>query len=187
MKQWFPEPVVLAVIVTAILFGPILFLKAQEPYKGSGLVLFPVKPCRLVDTRQDAAGILKPVTPRTIQATRPRKADGTVDGTIGTCAIDPAVKALAATVTVIPTSILGYLTIWPAGEMPIVSTLNATRGGIVNAHPIIALSPQGAFQVFATEETHLIVDISGVFAWDGVTPNALPPAPVPIQRKTSQQ
>jgi hypothetical protein len=66
--------------------------------------------------------------------------------------------------------------------MPVVSTLNATRGGIVNGHPIIALSAAGSFEVFATEETHLIVDIAGVYAWDGVTPNALPPAPIPIQK-----
>lgn len=167
-----------------VLFGHLIDSKAQAPetYQGSGLVLFPMTPCRLVDTRIPPLAIVQPLERRTIQVTKPRNPDGSVNGRIGTCAIDPAVKAIAANITVLPTQTLGYLTIWPAGEMPIVSTLNATQGGIVNAQPVLVLSAAGSFEIFSTDETHMIVDISAVYAWDGVTPHALPPAPIPTKK-----
>jgi hypothetical protein len=48
--------------------------------------------------------------------------------------------------------------------MPVVSTLNSPNGGIVANAAIVPAGANGAISVFATDATHLVLDINGYFA-----------------------
>ena len=66
--------------------------------------------------------------------------------------------------TVVPPGYMGYLTLWPDSEgQPVVSTLNAADG-FVTSNMAIVPTTNGAINAFATNPTHLIVDVSGYFA-----------------------
>ena len=66
--------------------------------------------------------------------------------------------------TVVPQPRLGYLTLWPDGQsMPTVSTLNA-YDGFVTSNMAIVPNIDGTINAFASDSTHLILDISGYFA-----------------------
>jgi hypothetical protein len=59
---------------------------------------------------------------------------------------------------------LGYLTLWPQGQTrPVVSTLNALDGAITSNMAIVPTT-NGSISAFASNPTHLIIDISGYFA-----------------------
>jgi hypothetical protein len=65
---------------------------------------------------------------------------------------------------VVPAGPLGYLSVWPAGQsQPVVSTLNSLDGRIKANAAIVPAGLNGAFSVFATDPTHVIVDINGYF------------------------
>jgi hypothetical protein len=67
-------------------------------------------------------------------------------------------------VTVVPSGILTYLTMWPAGQpQPLVSTLNAPNGGIVANAALVPAGTSGGISLFVTEQTDVIVDINGYF------------------------
>jgi hypothetical protein len=66
--------------------------------------------------------------------------------------------------TVVPPGSLGYLTLWPQGAVqPFVSTLNAVDG-FVTSNMAIVPTTNGSVSAFATNSTHLVLDISGYFA-----------------------
>jgi hypothetical protein len=67
-------------------------------------------------------------------------------------------------VTVVPTGSLGYLTLWPQGQTrPVVSTLNALDAAITSNLAIVPTT-NGSISAFASNLTHMILDISGYFA-----------------------
>ena len=66
--------------------------------------------------------------------------------------------------TVVPTGALGYLTLWrndPAHQ-PVVSTLNALDSWITNNMAVVPTT-DGKIDAFASDLTHLILDISSYF------------------------
>ena len=68
-------------------------------------------------------------------------------------------------VTVAPSGPLGFLTIWPTGiPQPLVSTLNAQKGLIVANAAIVPAGSGGAFSVYVTNTTHVIIDTTGYFS-----------------------
>jgi hypothetical protein len=73
--------------------------------------------------------------------------------------------------TVLPQSVNGgaaklqYLTLYPNGQVrPLASTLNSTDGSVVSNMAIIPAGQLGFVDSYATDRTHLIMDISGYFA-----------------------
>ncbi|MBS2011717.1 MAG: hypothetical protein JST00_02290 [Deltaproteobacteria bacterium] len=130
------------------------------PPSASGLPYFPVSPCRAVDTRvgQGKSGpfgppALYPLAERTL----PLAASG--------CSIPANAKAVATNFTTVAPGPLGFLTTWAAGQTrPLASTLNSPRGGVVANAALVPTNGTGAINVFATETTELIVDVSGYFA-----------------------
>jgi len=61
--------------------------------------------------------------------------------------------------------VLSYLTAWPAGAgRPLVSTLNSFDGSVVANAAIVPAGTQGAVSIYATNPTHVILDINGYFA-----------------------
>ena len=67
--------------------------------------------------------------------------------------------------TVVPSPVLGFLTLYPTGvTRPVVSTLNAVDGSVTSNAAIIPAGLSGGLTAYVTERTHLLVDINGYFA-----------------------
>jgi len=75
-------------------------------------------------------------------------------------------QAYALNITVVPDGPLGFLTVWNATAgwpKPNVSTLNAWEGQVVANGAIVPAGDNGAINVYVTNRTHVIIDISGYF------------------------
>jgi hypothetical protein len=84
------------------------------------------------------------------------------------CGIPSNALAYSVNATVVPQGPLGFLTMWPSGRaQPFVSTLNATTGEIVANAAIVPAGDGGAISAYATNATHLVLDINGYFAAPG--------------------
>ncbi|MFI5117261.1 MAG: YncE family protein [Terriglobales bacterium] len=122
----------------------------------NALQFVPVTPCRLVDTRPGQGG------------NGPIPAGTSEDFPIpqlGGCNIPDTAAAYSLNVSVVPASILGYLTIWPTGErQPLVATLNSLDGRIKADAAIVPAGYQGAVSIYVTNTTNVILDINGYFA-----------------------
>ncbi len=80
------------------------------------------------------------------------------------CNIPNSALAYSLNVTVVPRGPLGYLTIWPTGQVqPLVSTLNSTDGRIKANAAIVPAGASGAVSVYVTDTTDVILDIDGYF------------------------
>jgi len=130
------------------------------PPTSAALAFYPVTPCRVADTRQPAGPFGGPLlsagTSRNFAV--PSSA----------CGIPTTAQAYSLNMTAVPTGPLTYLTTWPAGQpQPLVSTLNALQGQIVANAAIVPAGSGGAISVFASDPTHVVVDIDGYFAPPG--------------------
>ncbi|MBL8211016.1 MAG: hypothetical protein JNK87_09910 [Bryobacterales bacterium] len=113
----------------------------------------PVPPCRVADTRLTGQGA--PILAAGAQRDFP---------VAGVCNVPAAAKAYSLNVTVVPTSALSYLTLWPAGKpQPLVSTLNSFLGRVVANAAIVPAGTNGVVSAFVTDQTHVILDINGYF------------------------
>ncbi len=120
------------------------------PMATGGLSLYNVTPCRALDTRQPSGS--SPFS-------------GKLDTVIsGNCGIQPAAQAFVLNATVVPPGALGFLTLWPQSQVqPTVSTLNALDAAITSNLAIVP-TVNGSISAFASNPTHLILDIFGYFA-----------------------
>jgi len=119
------------------------------PAGQGGLSLYNLAPCRVLDTRQGGGS---PFT-------------GTKEVTVsGTCGVPSTARAYVLNATVVPSGALNFLTLWPQGaSQPVVSTLNAVDGAITSNMAIVPAA-NGAIDAYASDHTHLILDIFGYFA-----------------------
>ena len=118
-----------------------------------GLSLYPVTPCRVIDTRKIGNG-------------QPFTGDLTVNVVGSACSPPSTAQAYVFNATVVPPGGLGFLTLWPdcAGcNQPLVSTLNALDGAITSNMAIVPNS-DGSTDAYASDLTQLILDISSYFA-----------------------
>ena len=119
------------------------------PPATGGLSLYPVTPCRVIDTRQSI-----PPFPGTLTVS--------VEGS--SCAPPSTAAAYVLNATVVPTGSLSYLTLWPAGEsQPYVSTLNAYDGAVTSNMALVPTN-NGAVDSYSPGQGNLILDLSGYFA-----------------------
>ncbi len=66
--------------------------------------------------------------------------------------------------TVVPGASFGFLALWPQGTVrPVVATLNALDGAITNDLAIVPTN-NADISDFASDLTHLILDMSAYFA-----------------------
>ncbi len=115
-----------------------------------GLSMYPVAPCRVLDTRQNNG--------------QPFKGEKTVNVVGSACAPPSNAAAYIFNATVVPPGSMPYLTLWPDGEQqPVVSTLNAYDGFITSNMAIVPTN-NGSIDAYAYALTQLILDISGYFA-----------------------
>lgn len=119
---------------------------------GAGLMFYPITPCRLLDTR---------VTPPEIQG-------GTSKTQIarGLCGIPTSAQAVIGNVTTVTSPGGGYLTIYPSDTaQPTVANSNFMAGDILNNVFTVGLgNADGAFKIFVTSTTHVVVDVTGYYA-----------------------
>src|SRR5271165_6041016 len=119
------------------------------PVGSGGLSLYPVVPCRVLDTRQANGAFVGELT---------------VDVVDSVCGPSNLAQAYVFNATVVPPAPLGYLTLWPdGGQQPLVSTLNALDGAITSNMAIVPTT-NGKIDAFASNLTQLILDISSYFA-----------------------
>ncbi len=119
------------------------------PPGSGGLSLYNMAPCRVLDTREGGGAPFS----------------GTREVAVsGKCGVPSTARAYVFNATVVPSGTLGYLTLWPQGQLqPVVSTLNAVDGAITSNMAIVP-GGDGSIAAFATNPTHLILDIFGYFA-----------------------
>jgi uncharacterized repeat protein (TIGR02543 family) len=123
-----------------------------------GLQFREMTPCRIIDTRSPSGPFGGPYV-----------AAGTtrmISMPASLCGIPPGALAYSLNVTVVPrTGSLGFLTLWPSGQpRPLASTLNSPDGSVLANAAIIPAGTGGSINVFATNDTELIIDIDGYFA-----------------------
>jgi hypothetical protein len=114
-----------------------------------GLSLHTLPPCRVVDTR---VLNIPPVTA------------GSADVLGSGCSAPPIAQSYVLNATVVSPGPLGFLTLWPNGSVqPLVSTLNAGDGAVTSNMALVPTS-NGLISAFASNPTHLVLDISAYFA-----------------------
>ncbi|HLJ48070.1 MAG TPA: LamG-like jellyroll fold domain-containing protein [Bryobacteraceae bacterium] len=145
--------------------APLVTLSFTVGQGSAGARFVPVTPCRVVDTRNPNGSFGGPIlggnTKRSIAVPS------------SSCNIPATAKAYSLNVTVVPSGGLGYLTLWPTGQaQPLVSTLNSMDGRILANAAIVPAGTNGSIDVYATDATHVILDINGYF--DSGNASALP-------------
>jgi hypothetical protein len=121
------------------------------PPGSGGISLFTLMPCRVLDTRVPAGS-------------PPFQGKRDVNVVGSGCGAPGSAQAFVLNATVVPPGPLGFLTLWPHGSIqPPVSTLNAGDGAITSNMAIVPTA-DGSISAFASDSTHLVLDISGYFA-----------------------
>lgn len=118
----------------------------------NGLMMYPVTPCRVADTRA-AVPALEAGTTREFAVRA------------SACGIPAGAAAYSLNITAIPSGTLGFLTIYPSGQpRPLVSTLNSFEGQIKANAAIVPAGSNGSVSVFVTDRTDVVIDINAYFA-----------------------
>jgi hypothetical protein len=116
---------------------------------GQGLHFVPITPCRTVDTRS-AGGIMA--------------RDSFRNFTFSNCGVPANASAVATNITLVPSGLFGFLSVWPAGlPQPVVSTMNSLDGRIKANAAIVGLGVGGAASIYVTDPAHVILDVNGYF------------------------
>ncbi len=130
------------------------------PAGSGGLSFYPAPPCRVFDTRTIGNG-------QPFVGLWP----GGINVTASSCAPPAEAQAFVFNATVVPSGVMPFITLWPAGQdqRPTVSTLNAFDGFVTSNMAIVVSNvsgSQGSINAYADGLTQLILDISGYFAPD---------------------
>jgi len=116
-----------------------------------GLSLYPLTPCRILDTRT------APVKP-------PTATPFDINAVLSGCGAPATAQSFVLNATVVPPAPFGFLTLWPQGTtQPLVSTLNAVDGAITSNMAIVPTT-NGLISAFGSQAVQLILDMSGYFA-----------------------
>ena len=119
------------------------------PAAPGGLSLYPLAPCRVLDTRNGSGAF---------------DGEQTVSVAGSPCAVPFSAQAYVFNSTVVPPAPLGYLSLWPAGQaQPLVSTLNSYDGAVTSNMAIVP-TVNGLIEAFTAGTTQLVLDISSYFA-----------------------
>lgn len=126
----------------------------------------PVTPCRVADTRTSTG-----------KAGFTGSRDFPV---VGLCGVPDGARAYSFNVSAIPRGpSLGFLAIWPAGQVqPAVSTLNSFDGRVKADAALVPAGLDGAVSVFVSDASDVFLDISGYFVPANLAPGALAYYPV---------
>lgn len=129
----------------------------REATLGPPSYFVPIAPCRIADTRQ-GEGKSGSFGPPILEAGTVR----TIPAPVSNCSIPAGAVAYSLNITVVPSGSLSYLTVYPTGQpRPNVSTLNSFDGSVVANATTVPAGVNGAIDIYATDRTHVIVDING--------------------------
>ncbi|MEK7829716.1 MAG: hypothetical protein AAB401_01445, partial [Acidobacteriota bacterium] len=125
---------------------------------GLGLLFSPLTPTRLLETRPSLFGCFTPGAALVggVEVSQPAR---------GTCTIPATAQAVVGNATVVQPLADGFLTYWPSNvTRPLIATSNYLAGQIFNRHFTVALGTDGAFKMYTSSGTDLVIDVSGYFA-----------------------
>jgi len=121
---------------------------------------YPLTPCRIADTRKAAGPLGGPSL--AAQSTRAFPIANS------SCGVPADALAYSLNFAAVPNGPLGFLTAWPTGQpQPLVASLNAVTGTVTANAVIVPAGENGAVDVYATNDTDLVIDIDGYFAAPG--------------------
>jgi hypothetical protein len=124
------------------------------PAGTGGLSLYNLTPCRVLDTRQLSD----------MQATQPFSGELDENIQASACGVPTGAQAYVLNATVVPSTSLGYLTLWPQGTaQPLVATLSALDATVTSNLTIVPTT-NGSISTYASNPTQLVLDIFGYFA-----------------------
>lgn len=127
----------------------------------NALSFYSLDPWRVVDTRLLPAGAFAAPA---LSAAVPR--DFPLSS--GACRIPSWAAAYSLNATVVPDGSLGFLTLWPGGQpRPLSSTLNSLDASMLANAASIQAGTLGDVSAFATNLTHLILDVNGFLGAPG--------------------
>jgi hypothetical protein len=132
------------------------------------LAFFTLTPCRIADTRAGSGftgAFGAPFLSAGVTRSFPILASS--------CKVPPVAQAYSLNIGVVPHGPLGFLTAWPAGvPLPVAATLSSTDGLLVANAALVPAGTGGAIDLYASNNTDVIIDINGYFA-PPTTPQAL--------------
>ena len=142
----------------------------------SSLAFYPLTPCRVADTRKSTfpQGLGPPFLSGQTERDFPVLSSE--------CNIPTIAQAYSLNLAAVPYPSLGhplgYLEVWPTGQMPAnpVSTLNNLTGTIVANAALVPAGTGGDITVFPSNDTDLVIDVNGYFAPAGAGGLSLYPA-----------
>jgi hypothetical protein len=134
----------------------------------SDLVYTPVQPCRILDTRNVAAGAIAANSTRNFVAFGV-SSFSSQGGSATNCGVNPlAATAVAINLTAVTPAGAGYATAFPYGTaQPLAASVNYAAGAIVN-NALIVQTPNPIasfdFTLYTFAQSHYVADIVGYFA-----------------------
>jgi hypothetical protein len=124
------------------------------------LVFVAITPCRVVDTREGlgfTGAFGPPALSGGVSRTFPIQSSTT-------CTIPTSALAYSLNITVVPSGPVGYLTAYATGQpLPPTAILNDVQGFIIGNAAIVAAGNSGSIDIYATNQTDLIIDINGYY------------------------
>ena len=141
------------------------------PPGAGGLYFHPLpRPVRLLDTRANFAACYAPGAPLPGTTETTQQATGDCAG----LTIPASAKAIIGNATTVNPQGTGYqfFTLFPAdATRPIVASSNYQAGQIMNGPFTVGLSSAGAFRIYPTTQTELVIDVSGYYSPDATDVN----------------
>ena len=152
---------------------------------GNGLQFYPLAhPVRLLDTRVNGTGCDVPGAQIPGGTSRTQTAAGRIcDGLV----IPATAKALAGNITTVESG-GGFLTLYPSDvTRPLVANSNFAANQVLNNVFTVGLgASDGAFNIFVTTNTNVVVDITGYYAPPSASGLYFHPLPKPVRLMDSR-
>lgn len=141
----------------------------DKPLLATAQLYYPLDPCRLVDTRSATGEYTGPVgTAVTANYHAKDSAEiGNQGGLSGGCSVPATATALVINITSTQQAGNGHLRAYPyGGSLPNASIVNFSGATIANATilPICEGTCSYDFSIYASQSSHVIVDVMGYFA-----------------------
>lgn len=127
---------------------------------GEGAPFHAVGPGRVLDTRGESPNALRNERVRPVRPDDPLEVS-MVD--LGSLVPPSGVGSVSLNVTVVSPGEPGFVTAYPCGSRPFVSSVNYARGRTVSNAVIATLSADGRLCFFASSPVDLVVDVNGWF------------------------
>ncbi|MFN0087487.1 MAG: M64 family metallopeptidase [Blastocatellia bacterium] len=145
------------------------------PPSTAGLYFHPLpRPVRLLDTRANQAACYTPNAPLPGVTETSQQATGPCAG----LTIPANAKAIIGNATTVnpqgPQGSYQFFTLFPSdAARPTVASSNYLAGQVMNGPFTVGLSSTGAFKIYPTTQTELVIDISGYYSPDVVDVNGI--------------